>query len=219
MTAPALIGAARIGPARRLLAALALGLLGACSASEPASFYLLTPEGATAPPLAAGPASGPSLFVDEATLAPYLDRAQLVSRIAPDRVAFADLRLWAEPLPAMASGFVVDRLAARFGPERVQATPARRAFDPDFRLLIDVRRLDGNQAGEMVLDARWTLVTGADERLVATGRERIVAPAADPASWDARVAALREAWTVFSDRVADAVATAWAGRQARRPAA
>ena len=48
---------------------------------------------------------------------------------------------------------------------------------------------------------------------------RIVAPAADPASWDARVAALREAWMVFSDRVADAVATAWASRQARRPAA
>lgn len=201
--------------ARRLRLLLALAPLAGCGASEPPSFYLLSPEGAAAPPSAAVAAPGPTILVDEATLAPYLDRAQLVSRIAPDRVAFADLRLWAEPLPAMTSSFVVDRLAARFGPERVQLTPARRAVDPDFRLQIDIRRLDGNQAGEMVLDARWTLLAGGAERLAGTGRERIVATAADPASWDARVVALGRAWSIFSDRVGDAVAAAWNAR--RRP--
>ena len=104
------------------------------------------------------------MFVDQATIAPYLDRAQIVSRVAPDQVAFADVRTWAEPVTSMITRYLVDELGARFGPDRVLETPARRDLAPDFRLAIDVQRFDGDQAGIMVLDARWTLLAGPDER-------------------------------------------------------
>ena len=77
---------------------------------------------------------------------------------------------------------------------------------PDCRLAIDVQRFDGDQAGLMVLDARWTLLAGPDERFVATGRERIVELADDPASWDARVAALGRALSVLAERLGQAIA-------------
>lgn len=177
-------------------------VLAACGAAEPTRFYLLSPE----PGAAAAVPSGPVVFVDQATIAPYLDRAQLVSRIAPDQVAFDDLRTWAEPVTAMITRFLVDELGTRFGPDRVLETPARRDLQPDYRLLIDVLRFDGDQAGLMVVDARWTLLAGSEERLVATGRERIAQPADEPASWDARVAALGRALEELGQRLAAAVA-------------
>ena len=67
-------------------------------------------------------------------------------------------------------------------------------------------RFDGDQAGLMVVDARWTLLAGPEERLVATGRERIAQPADEPASWDARVAALGRALEELGQRLAAAVA-------------
>ena len=192
-------------PARLLLAAL-LGLT-ACGASEPTRFYLLSPE----PQASAERLAGPVVFVDQATIAPYLDRAQIVSRIAPDQVAFADVRTWAEPVTSMITRYLVDELGARFGPDRVLETPARRDLAPDFRLAIDVQRFDGDQAGIMVLDARWTLLAGPDERFLATGRERIAEPADDPASWDARVAALGRALSVLGERLGQAIAANGAG--------
>ena len=184
-----------------LLLAGSLGLA-ACGPSEPTRFYLLSPE-PTAP---AAALAGPVVFVDQATIAPYLDRAQIVSRIAPDQVAFSDVRTWAEPVTSMITRYIVDELGARFGPDRVLETPARRDLTPDFRLALDVQRFDGDQAGLMVLDARWTLLAGPDERFVATGRERITEPAGDPTSWDARVAALGRALTVLGQRLGQAIA-------------
>ena len=76
-----------------------------------------------------------------------------------------------------------------------------------------MQRFDGDQAGAMVLDARWTLLAGTDERFVATGRERYVEPAGDPASWDARVAALGRALAAFSGKVGEAVSLKTASRR------
>ena len=102
--------------------------LAACGAGEPTRFYLLSP-GAAGRSAGAG---GPIVFVDQATIAPYLDRAQIVSRVSPDQVAFADTRTWAEPVTSMITRYVVDELGSRFGRDRVLETPARRDLTPDF---------------------------------------------------------------------------------------
>jgi uncharacterized lipoprotein YmbA len=181
--------------------------LAACGPSEPTRFYLLSPQ----PSAASARAVGPVVFVDQATVAPYLDRAQLVSRVAPDQVAFAELRTWAEPVTSMITRYVVDALGDRLGPDHVLETPARRDLVPDFRLALDVQRFDGDRAGIMVLDARWTLLAGVEERFLATGRERIAMPADDPASWDARVAALGRALSRFSQTVGEEIEARAAG--------
>lgn len=191
-----------MSPVRRILAAAMLLGLAACGASEPTRFYLLSPG----QPATAATRQGPLVFVDQATVAPYLDRAQLVTRVTPDQVAFTDVRTWGEPLTSMITRYVVDGLGNRFGLDRVMETPGRREPVSDFRLAIDVQRFDGDQAGNMVVDARWTLLAGPDDRFVATGRERVAEQADDPTSWDSRVAALGRALERFSSRLADVVA-------------
>ena len=105
------------------------------------------------------------------------------------------------------------RLTLGLGPigcwrRRADATSTRISASP-----IDVQRFDGDQAGAMVLDARWTLLAGT---WMSARRHRpwarIVEQADDPASWDARVAAMGRALAAFSCKVGEAVSAKTASR-------
>jgi uncharacterized lipoprotein YmbA len=188
-----------------MVAALSLG---ACAGTPPSHFYLLgaAPDG----PAADGPAArveggpvegGPLLLVDPVTVAAYADRSQMVTRLADGEVRFSEFTVWAEPVGSLITAALVDDLGARLGPDRVMATPSRLDFSADYRLAVDVLQFDVDPAGQAVLDARWTLLAGADEHFLATGRERLAEPVADPTSYPERVAALDRAVAGLAQRV------------------
>jgi uncharacterized lipoprotein YmbA len=85
--------------------------------------------------------------------------------------------------------------------------PVQRFARPDWRVDVDIVRFDVDEAGMALLDARWTLLAGRDERLAASRRERIEVPAGEKAEAKQRVAALREAVGVLAGRIGDAIAT------------
>ena len=76
---------------RRLAIGALLGARLPAARSEPTRFYLLS---ANQRARRLSSRQGPIVFVDQATVAPYLDRAQIVTRVTPDQVAFADVRTW-----------------------------------------------------------------------------------------------------------------------------
>lgn len=117
---------------------------------------------------------GPVVFVDDATVAPYADRPQFVTRIDPVQVRFEEFDVWAEPVADVLTRYLVDALGNRFGHDKVLVTPPGRPFDPDWRVTVDVLRIDSGESGEVVLDARWTLFRGPDEDFTGTGRERFI---------------------------------------------
>jgi hypothetical protein len=80
---------------------------------------------------------------------------------------------------------------------------------------LDVIRFDVNEGGDAVLDARWTLLAGSSDRLLASRREWIEAPSGDAADPAKRVTALREAVAMLASRIGDAI-TAAATPDARR---
>jgi len=178
--------------------------LSACSGTPESHFYMLGGGGGAAAP--AGVAeSRPLLFVDPATVAPYADRSQMVTRTGGE-VRFAEFETWAQPVGSLVTAALVDRLGERFGPDRVMATPQRADFDAPWRLGVDVLRLDA-EGSEAVLDARWTLL-GPRGELVATRRLRLAEPVADPASFAQRVAAFDVATVRLADSVAEALSAA-----------
>ena len=69
-------------------------------------------------------------------------------------------------------------------------------------------RFDVDEAGEAVLDARWTLLTGPTDRLVASRRDWIETPSGDAADPAKRVAALSKTVAMPASRIGDAIATA-----------
>jgi uncharacterized lipoprotein YmbA len=191
-----------------LLALLFLCVLAGGGCSTPESRYYL-PEPIYDP---AGDASGPIIFVDEATVAPYADRTQFVTRVDPVRVRFEEFDVWAEPVANVITRYLVDALGNRYGRANVLATPPGRPFDPQWRVLLDVLRIDASDDGAVVLDARWTLFRGPYEDFVGTGRERFIErlpPADDDTADDqnARVEAIGRMLEALAARIASEISS------------
>lgn len=200
----------RLGTPTRAAWLLAAALTAAGCAS-PESRYYLIPDSPLPADGAAVPARAPTVFVDEATVAAYLDRPELATRVGGSRVEFAEFDVWAEPLAPLVTRAVVDDLGRRFDPDRVLVTPPRLDFDPDYLVTLHVLRLDADETGDVVLDARWTLLPAQADRPALTGREVItaqapVSAAEDPVGpYDARVAAMGETLRTLAGRIAAAI--------------
>ena len=196
---------------RKLSGALALAatfLLCACSGTPPSHFFLLgpaTPEAAPAASATDQKTGGPLLFVDPVGVAAYADRSQMVTRSADGQVRFAEFQVWAEPVGNLITATLVDDLGRRLGPDRVLATPSRLDFGADYRLTVDVLRFDVDDAGDAVLDARWTLLHGQDGRLVTTRRSHLAERVAEPTSFPERVAALDRTIETLAEHIGQTI--------------
>jgi uncharacterized protein len=188
------------------LAALAAGLaLASCADSQPTRFYTLaalqdapdTAMRATRPELTVG--------VGPVTLPPYLDRPQLVTRAGTNRVVLADFDSWAEPLDGLFARVLAENLALRLGTDDVLLLPQRRLVPLDYQVEVDVSRFDVDTSGDAVLEARWWVLDGDDERLLRNGHSSITEPiqAGDPA---AAAAGLSRALGAMSHEIAQAIA-------------
>ena len=187
---------------RLLLLSLLLPLLAACG-STPTEIYSLS---ATAPrPVTPAPAGAPLIYVDQAVVADYADRSQMVTRSGAHLVTLQEFAVWSEPPGELITATLVDELATRFGDDRVLATPAALYADPDWRIELTVLRFDVDEAGQAVIDVRWALLGGRAETLAATKRQLIVTRAADPLSPASRVTALREGLAQLAAGIADSV--------------
>jgi uncharacterized lipoprotein YmbA len=120
--------------------------------------------------------------------------------------SIAQFEVWSDPPADLIARAIVDDLARRFGKDRVMRTPVAHNATPDWQVELDVTRFDVDEAGEAVLDARWTLLSGPAERLAATRRESIATDAGDPKDAVKRVAALRAAVAILANRIGDAIA-------------
>jgi uncharacterized lipoprotein YmbA len=189
---------------KRLIVALALALA-ACS-SPPTRVYDLSPAAETAPDPAVPVRSGPLIWVDKPAVAGYFDRTQMVIRNGTNGISMREFEVWSDPPADLIARAVVDDLARRFGRDRVMRTPVAHNAAPDWQVELDVTRFDVDEAGQAVLDARWTLLSGPNDRLAATRRETIATDAGDPKDAVKRVAALRAAVAILANRVGDAIA-------------
>jgi uncharacterized protein len=189
---------------RRPLLALP-ALLAACGSPPTRVFTLSASEDRA--PRPAPPGRAPLVHVDRATVAEYVDRTQMVTRVGAYRVSVHEFAVWSEPVADLISNAVVDDLARRFGDDRVLRTPRGghgTSPPPDARVELDVLRFDVDEGGTATLDMRWTVVP-AQGRPVQR-RERILAAVADPEDAAQRVVALRATLTELSGRIGDAVA-------------
>ncbi len=192
---------------RRFVAvSLLLPLLLGCCGSTPTQVFDLSPASEAAPALASPSRAGPLIYVDKPVVAGYFDRTQMVTRTGNNRVSIHEFEVWSDPPADLIARAIVDDLARRFGADNVMTTPLQHYATPDWRVELDVLRFDVNESGQALLDARWTLLAGPNDRLAATRRERIETLAGDATDPKRRVAALRAAVAVLANRIGDAIA-------------
>jgi uncharacterized protein len=134
--------------------AAALVLLAGCAASPGPAYFTLSHGQAS--PLPQG--KGPSIIITQTNLPELIDRPQLVIRQPDNRVSIDEQRRWAEPLRREIPRIVADELGHQLDSGRVFSLPIdAQRFEADFRLLLDVQRLDVVAGQGAFADVVWRI--------------------------------------------------------------
>jgi uncharacterized lipoprotein YmbA len=174
----------------------------ACGASPPTRFYILNEIAPATAPAASAPNPIP-VRVQPVTLAPELDRPELVTRSGPNRVQVAGFDRWAAPLVDQLRRVLSDDLSARL-PLGLVADPNEPSTNDPRRLLsIAIDEFYGDDRCAVSLRASWSLTTA--HAASQHGTEQVQVPASAPCTGELP-AAMSRALGVLADRLASAIA-------------
>jgi uncharacterized lipoprotein YmbA len=167
----------------RICAAVALAMsLAGCSylakailapQKDISKFYLLTPTADTA---AATPASAPgsnsnsdfTIGLGPIKIPPYLDRPEIVTRAAANRLELSKEDRWGESVQNGFTSAMERDLAAQVGTENIIIFPWYNTVHIDMQVQIDVYRFETDSQGIAHLSAKWTLLDSTGKNILYT---------------------------------------------------
>ena len=182
-----------------LLATLLLTSCGLTGTSPEPRFYTLESQ---APPPAPASATAYTVVVGPITIPDIVDRPQIVTRSAENRVEIHEQARWAAPLKSEIARVVADHLARALVGARVVTAEQRASGAPDYRVVIDVQRFDSSDEGSTV-QASWSVRTKENPAAV-SGRS--VATESAGIGHEALVAAHSRALGKIAAEIAAAIA-------------
>lgn len=168
---------------RLIFTGVSLGILAGCmnlgsTSSSATRFFLLethcAAEGSPAGDI--GMASR-SIGLGPITLAPYLKRPQMVTRVGGNELRVDDFNQWAEPLKKNISRVVGGNLSQLTGGSHVHLFPWRRSVTIDHRISLDVNRFDADASGRVTLTAIWRIFESGGHQRRMEKRTTIIEPA------------------------------------------
>jgi uncharacterized lipoprotein YmbA len=183
----------------RLIPALLILTLTACASSPPTRFFALD-VAAPASSSAQDRASGMSdpVKIDAVHIPPALDRESLVRGESGNQLEISSQDRWAGDLGEMIRRVLTQDLAARL-PSGMVIAPESPAPPSARGIVIDIMTFQP-QAGEVVLDADWTLLQGTQSNPVLRRSLHLTAPAA--ASAQGQAASMSDLLGQLADRMA-----------------
>jgi uncharacterized protein len=178
-------------------ATLAAGCLGGSAQTR---FYVLAPA-----EMAAVATPALTVGLGPVGVAGYLDRPQIVTRPAADKIDLGEFDQWGEPLRSGISRVLAEDLARQMPSARIAVFPWRGLDQIRYQVVVDVTRLDGPTGGDLALEARWRIVDGAGKE-IAVKTTRLTEPTGSP-GYSATVSAMSRALARLSRDIAQALAT------------
>ena len=185
-----------------LVLATALLVGGCLGGTAPTRFYVLT--------VIEGPAvSGDrpqTLGVGPITIAAYLDRPQIVTRPAADKIDLGEFDQWGEPLRDGISRVLAEDLSRQLPSAKIALFPWRGLDGVRYQVLVDVTRFDGPTGGDTGLEARWRILDGVTGKEAAAKTTRLAEPAGG-AGYTLTVSAMSRALNALSRDIAQTLVT------------
>ena len=189
-----------------VLSVLLLGCGTFSAKPDPSRFFTLSalpqPEQDAANRPAAS--AGLSLGIGPVSLPGYLDRQEIVTRIAPNQINLSENDRWAEPLDENFARVVSQNIAAVLRAERIQGYPWPVDRKPLYQVEIEVLRFEADAAQQVQLAARW-VVRNTSQKDAVRYHETRLSRAAKDRSTEAAVAALSEVLADLSREIAGVV--------------
>ncbi|MRR05982.1 MAG: membrane integrity-associated transporter subunit PqiC, partial [Deltaproteobacteria bacterium] len=140
------------------------------------------------------------------TLPALVDQPQLVVRTSVNQVDILEMHRWAEPLKSGIARIIAADLIVLLPQARVSSYPQNAGLDADYRVQVDIQRLEMTVGEGVALDALWS-VRRTGEGVPKTGRSMVSEPAR-AGGYDALVAAQSRALAAVSRDLARALSAA-----------
>ena len=193
---------------------IALGLIGlslaGCSSflpkpkPEPSKIFVLFSSIEATERQDSDPSRQISLGVGPVRLPAYLDRREIVMRVARSRFDLSENDRWAEPLDENLTHVLAQNLSVLLGSNRIIAYPWPFDLKPHYRVEIQVIRFESDSAGEAQLSARWAVIDDTGTETPNLKASRLTRRAKEK-STDGSVAALSETVADLSREIARTV--------------
>ncbi len=163
-----------------VLGALAGLLLGACAKTEPSRFYTLSSLGDMK--TGDSPAAGTSklaIGIGPITVAEYLNRPEVVVRLASNEVDVLEFDKWTGDINNRMTLILAENLSILLGSEQIALAPLRRGVPIDYVVSAEIIRFDRGPDGNVHLVALWSLFGEDGDFLIVTRKTRISKPVQD----------------------------------------
>ena len=196
----------RLPPAFILLGFALLALTG-CPGNAPTRLYVLTAT--TDKPASTSP-EGVAIGVGPITLPKYLDRPQIVTRVAANSLDQANLDQWGGDLNDNITRVVATNLSNLLATDRVSLYPWKDGAPVDFQVTMDISRFDQDKDGNAVLNVFWSIIN-KDNTVLLMRRSSYTQSSGEPASnqsdrpFDAQAAAMSRDLALLSHDIATAI--------------
>jgi len=132
-----------------------------------------------------------SIGVGPIRLPGYLDRQEIMTRVAPNRFDVLEYDRWTEPLDENFTRVLTQNLSVLLRTDQIVAYPWPLDKRPHYRVEIQVLRFEANSEREAELSARWALIDVSSKGESRFKESRLIRSAKEN-SVDASVAALSE---------------------------
>jgi uncharacterized lipoprotein YmbA len=149
--------------------------------SGPTNFYMLSPLSPTQAGTSAATAeSRIRIGLATVVIPEYLNRNEIVFNLDNTVYQLAEFNQWAEPLNDNLTRVLAENLTNLLHEDSIDVFLASDSSIPaDYRLEVDVLRLDGNLGGQVVLISQWALLETEQDNLILMRRAEYQEPAAD----------------------------------------
>jgi uncharacterized lipoprotein YmbA len=169
-------------------------------------FYLLTPTADTAAPTTptatAQSTSGDfTIGLGPIKLPPYLDRPEIVTRMAPNRLELSKEDRWGESIQNGFTRAMERNLAAQTGGV-VIVFPWYNTVHIEMQVQVDVYRFETDAQGTATLSAKWTILDSTGKNILYTVESHLTQPS-KPGDMTEAAAALSRTIGDLSSQIAN----------------
>jgi uncharacterized protein len=183
---------------------LGLLLLVSCATREPLpNYFVLT---GTGPRAARTHAAGETVVLIRRVEVPtYLAKGSLVTMMGGIEVQYAATERWAEPLDQGLSRAVAEDISRNSRIRAYGFSPGAPPVDHSYEVWIRVERFEGNDNGEVVLRARWSISSAGSSSPITSRTVDIRRNGWQPGDYTGLVRLLSAEVTEMSRQIAQAI--------------